>query len=200
MNSGGSKRKRGLHFYRKKIKIKKGLFSEIIEYFAIVAIVTFLAFVIVWFFALRIPMVGDSMEPVLESSQEVCINRLSYVVFNPKRGDVIAFLPKGNEKSHYYIKRVIGLPGETIEIKDGDVYIDGVLYEDPYAVDATVDPGICANPLVLKDEEYFVMGDNRDYSEDSRSGNIGPVSKEYIYGQVWYKRKTADRKGGILRK
>ncbi len=200
MYSDSSKRKRGLHFYRKKIKIKKGLFSEIIEYIAITVIVTFLAVVLTWLFALRIPMVGESMEPVLESSQEVCIDRLTYVIFSPKRGDVVAFLPKGNEKSHYYIKRVIGLPGETIEIKGGHIYIDGVLYEDPYAVDATADAGICANPLVLKDEEYFVLGDNREYSEDSRSGNIGPVSKEFIYGKVWYKRKTADRKGGFVRK
>jgi signal peptidase I len=140
------------------------------------------------------------MKPVLSNAQEVCVNRLSYVILNPKRGDVIAFLPKGNAKSHYYIKRVIALPGETVEIKGGRIYIDGVLYEDPYGTERMEDAGICSNPLVLKDEEYFVLGDNRNYSEDSRSGNIGPVLKEDIYGKIWYKRKTADEKGGFMGK
>ena len=98
---------------------------------------------------MKTAVVGNSMEPCLESSQEVVVDRLITVIKNPARGEVIAFLPKGNEKTHYYIKRVIGLPGETIQIKGGRVYIDGTLYDDPYGEDMIMDPGIAANEFVL---------------------------------------------------
>ncbi len=196
----GFRKKRGLKFYQKKIQIKKGLFRNIIEYILIILITAFIAYVLVRFLGMKTVVVGSSMEPVLHNSQEVFVDRLITVIRNPSRGDVIAFLPKGNDKTHYYIKRVIGLPGETIQIKGGRVYIDGRLYDDPYGDDMIMDPGLAANEFVLEAEEFFVLGDNRNSSEDSRSGNIGAVKKEDIYGKVWYKKKFVDQKGGFLKK
>ena len=200
MSDVGFRKKRGLRFYKKQIHVPKGLFRNIIEYILIVRITAFMAYVAVSFLGMKTVVVGSSMEPSLYNSQEVIVNRLITVIANPSRGDVIAFLPKGNDKTHYYIKRVIGLPGETIQIKGGRVYIDSALYDDPYAEDMIIDPGLAENEFVLGDEEFFVLGDNRNYSEDSRSGNIGAVKKEDIYGKVWYKKKFADIKGGFVKK
>lgn len=196
----GFRKKRGLRFYKKQIHVPKGLFRNITEYILIILITAFMAYVGVSFLGMKTVVVGSSMEPSLHNSQEVVVNRLITVIANPSRGDVIAFLPKGNDKTHYYIKRVIGLPGETVQIKDGRIYIDGALYDDPYGEELIADPGLAENEFILGDEEFFVLGDNRNYSEDSRSGNIGAVKKEDIYGKVWYKKKFAGTKGGFVKK
>lgn len=195
-----TRRKRGLQFYRKKIKIKKGIFGNIIEYVFIVLICAFIAFVVARFFGQKTVVVGNSMEPVLYHAEEVYLDKIIYSISSPKRGDVIAFLPKGNEKTHYYIKRVIGLPKETVQIKDGKIYIDGAVYEDGYGNERIDDPGLAANEFVLEDDEFFVLGDNRNSSEDSRSGNIGAVKREEIQGRVWYKKKSENRKGGAIKR
>ena len=200
MARSGYRRKRELRFYKKQIHIKKGLIRNIVECIVIVLITAFIAYVAVSFLGMKTVVVGNSMEPVLLNSEEVVLDRLITVIANPKRGDVIAFLPKGNEKAHYYIKRVIGLPGEKIQIKGGRVYIDGALYDDEYGNDMIADPGLAENEFILGDEEFFVLGDNRNYSEDSRSGNIGAVKKENIYGKVWYKKKSAYQKGGFVKR
>ena len=194
------RKKRGLNFYKKQIHIKKGLVFNIFEILLIVLITAFIAFAVIYFFGMKTAVVGSSMEPSFYNAQEVVINRLITVIANPKRGDVIAFLPNGNEKTHYYIKRVIGLPGEKVQIKGGRVYIDGILLDDEYGNDLMMDAGIAENEFVLEDEEFFVLGDNRNYSEDSRSGNIGAVKKEYIYGKVWYKKKFGEIKGGFVKR
>ena len=198
MSEFSFRKKRGLSFYRKQIKIKKGLISNILECVLIALIMAFVAFVVVRFFGIKTVVVGNSMEPVLKNNQEVFLDRMIYVVSGPKRGDVIAFLPKGNDKTHYYVKRVLGLPGETVQIKNGKIYIDGAILSEEYGIATIKEAGIAANEFVLGPEEYFVLGDNRNSSEDSRSGNIGAVKKEDIYGKVWYKKKIDDRKGGFL--
>lgn len=200
MAKSNYRKRRDLQFYKKEIHLPKGLFRNIIEYILIILITAFIAYVSVLFLGMKTAVIGNSMEPVLYNSQEVMVDRLITVIKNPSRGDVIAFLPKGNEKTHYYIKRVIGLPGETVQIKGGRVYIDGSLYDDPYGNDMIMEPGIAENEFVLGDEEFFVLGDNRNYSEDSRSGNIGAVKKEDIYGKVWYRKKCDAAKGGFVKK
>ena len=104
-----------------------------------------------------------------------------------KRDDVIVFLPNGNENSHYYVKRVIGMPNDKVLIRDGYVYINGEKLDEGDAYDKIADPGIAENEVVLGDDEFFVLGDNRNFSEDSRFGNIGVVKKEYIIGKVWFR-------------
>ena len=195
-----TRKKRGLHFYRKKIKIKKGIFGSILEYVFIILICGFIAYAAVRFFGQKTVVVGNSMEPVLAHSEEVYLDKIIYSISSPKRGDVIAFLPKGNEKTHCYIKRVIGLPKETVQIISGKVYINGELLVEEYGVEEITDPGLAAGEFVLGDEEYFVLGDNRNSSEDSRSGNIGAVKREEIQGRVWYRKKSEKHKGSIIKR
>ncbi len=178
-------RKKGLTFYEKEKKINKSTIHEILFTLFYCGVAVFLAFVLVFSVGMKISMVGVSMEPALYNGQEVLINRFIYKITSPKRGDVIAFLPNGNQNSHYYLKRIVGLPGESIQIIDGYVYINGErLPEDEY--DKMADYGIAGNEIQLGSDEYFVLGDNRNMSEDSRSGNIGAVKKDTIAGKVWF--------------
>lgn len=117
----------------------------------------------------------------------------------PKRGDVIVFLPNGNQNSHYYVKRVVGLPGETIQIKDGSVYIDGVLLEEDDSFDKMAEAGIAENELLLASDEFFVLGDNRNSSEDSRSGNVGAVKRDNIIGKAWFHMAVEEETMGLIK-
>ena len=178
-------RKKGLTFYEKEKKINKSTIHEILSTLFYCGVAVFLAFVLVFSVGMKISMVGVSMESALYNGQEVLINRFIYKITSPKRGDVIAFLPNGNQNSHYYLKRIVGLPGESIQIIDGYVYINGErVPEDEY--DKMADYGIAGNEIQLGSDEYFVLGDNRNMSEDSRSGNIGAVKKDTIAGKVWF--------------
>ena len=178
-------RKKGLTFYEKEKKINKSTIHEILSTLFYCGVAVFLAFVLVFSVGMKISMVGVSMEPALYNGQEVLVNRFIYKITSPKRGDVIAFLPNGNQNSHYYLKRIVGLPGESIQIIDGYVYINRErLPEDEY--DKMADYGIVGNEIQLGSDEYFVLGDNRNMSEDSRSGNIGAVKKDTIAGKAWF--------------
>ena len=151
-----------------------------------VAVVCLLAFVVVWFFGQQVSTVGDSMKPVLENGDVVLVNRVIYNATTPKRGDVIVFKPKGNDNVHYYIKRVIGLPGESVEIKDQYIYIDGEKIEEDYQTTPLSDTGYLTEKMVLDEDEYFVLGDDRENSEDSRHAEVGNVKRMYIYGKAWF--------------
>lgn len=183
-------RRKGLTFYQKKKKLNPKLIKDIFEMIVGSMIVIFLAFVIVFSVGMKTSVVGDSMEPMLYNGQEILMNRVVYRLSSPKRGDVVVFLPNGNQNSHYYVKRVVALPGETIQILDGDVYVDGVPLDEDESFDKIIDAGIAENELKLAADEFFVMGDNRNSSEDSRSGNIGAVKKDNIVGKAWFKLAT----------
>lgn len=190
---------KGLSFYEKKKKISRETIREIFAtlFYCFAAILV--AFVIVFSVGMKISVIGVSMEPALYNGQEVLINRFVYKIVSPKRGDVIAFLPNGNPNSHYYLKRVIGLPGERIQIIDGYVYINGVLLAEDESYDKIADAGIAGTEILLASDEYFVLGDSRNISEDSRSGNIGPVGKETITGKVWFKMSCQEDKMGFVK-
>ena len=126
------------------------------------------------------------MNPVLSNGDVVLVNRIVYNATTPKRGDIIVFKPKGNENAHYYIKRIIGLPGETVEIMENHIYIDGEKLEEDYETTDIDDVGIINEKIQLDGDEYFVLGDNRKSSEDSRNADIGNVKREYIYGKAWF--------------
>ena len=181
-------RKRGLDFRKKR---KKTNHAKIIREFSSWAFWIFLpifaAVALMYAFGFRTNVIGNAMEPGLYSNQQIMINRLVYQISEPKRGDVIAFIPNGNDNSHYYIKRVVAMPGETVRITDGQIYIDGERFVEDGDYDKIAVPGIAENEIKLSDDEYFVLGDNRNFSEDSRSGNIGPVKESYIIGKVWFK-------------
>lgn len=181
-----------LSFHQKqKRKFNIKLFYEILSWFSIVLVAVFLAYVVVQFFGIKTSMVGNSMEPVIYNGQEVLINRVAYNMSSPKRGDVIVFKPNGNQNTHFYIKRVIGLPGETVQIAGGKVFINGEVLKSDVS-DDTKEAGIATNEIVLANDEYFVLGDNRDSSEDSRSANIGNIKVNMIEGQAWMRLKSGN--------
>ena len=151
-----------------------------------IAIVCLFAFVFVWYFGQRVAVVGDSMNPILNNGDIALVNRIVYDATAPKRGDIIVFKPKGNENSHYYIKRIIGLPGEKVQILEGEIYIDGEKLEEDYGVSEITDPGIAAEEIELEGNEFFVLGDDRENSEDSRMADVGNVKRSYIYGKAWF--------------
>ena len=181
-----ARRSKGLTFYEKKKRVSKDMVREILVTIFYCFAAVLLAFVLVFLVGMKISVIGVSMEPALYNGQEIFINRFIYKLFQPGRGDIIAFLPNGNQNSHYYLKRVVGLPGERIQIIGGYVYIDGELLDEGDTYDKISDPGIAENEVILGSDEYFVLGDNRNSSEDSRSGNIGPVKKETLAGKAWF--------------
>jgi len=187
----------GLSFYSRKKKVSSNLFIEIFTWIFGVVFAVFLAGVLVYFFGMTTRVVGESMEPTLYNEQTVLIDRLSYIFSTPKSGDVVVFLPNGNEKSHYYVKRVVAEPGDTLRIEDGILYVNGL--ETEWPMDIILDSGIVENELILERGEYFCIGDNPNNSEDSRSANIGPITETDIYGKVWFHFKSAEEGIGFVK-
>ena len=179
------KRRKGLTFYQKKKKINASVAREVFSWLFGIIMAVFLAFVVTYAVGMRISVIGVSMEPNLTNGQEILVNRFSYRFLSPKQGDVIVFLPNGNQNAHYYVKRVVAVPGQTVLIEDGVLYVDGEAYEEE-VYDLISSPGIAEDEISLGSGEYFVIGDNCNSSEDSRSANIGPVNKSTIIGRAWF--------------
>jgi len=175
-----------LTFGKKKRRINYDLLREVIIWTFQIAIVCLIAFVCVWYFGLRVSMIGDSMNPELQNGDITLVNRIVYSMSTPKRGDIIAFKPNGNENSHYSIKRIVGLPGETIEIRDGAIWVNGKKIKEKYKATEIKDVGILEEPMTLGKSEYFVLGDDRQNSEDSRMADVGNVKRSEIEGEVWF--------------
>ncbi|MCI9175093.1 MAG: signal peptidase I [Lachnospiraceae bacterium] len=179
------RRTSGLNFNRKKKKINTGRVQEVIVWIGQILLTIALAMLFVLSVGFRVSVVGPSMSPTLESGETILVNRIGCKLFGPGQNDLIVFLPNGNEKSHYYIKRVIGLPGDRVQIKDGIIYINGEPFEEKIEVSAIENPLMAEEEIEVGEDEYFVLGDNRNNSEDSRYASIGNVKKEYIVGKAW---------------
>ena len=166
-----------------------------------IGIAYFLASFVTTYVAHQTTVEGESMEPTLTDGDSVIIQRLSYYFADPKRYDVVVFpvsYDDGTAKKTYYIKRVIGLPGETVQIIDGSVYINNEkLDDDVYGAAAINEAGIAENPLVLGENQYFVMGDNRNMSTDSRNSYVGLVNKNDIIGEAWLCTWPLNHFGGV---
>ena len=195
----GVARRKGLHFYQKEKKINSSLLKDIFEMMIGTFVVIFLAVALTYFVGMRTSVIGDSMEPALSNGQEILINRFLYKLSSPKRGDVVVFLPNGNQNTHYYVKRIIALPGETIQILNGKVYVNGELLEEDERFDKIIDSGIAGNEITLAGNEYFVLGDNRNSSEDSRSGNVGAVKRDNIIGKAWFHMAVEEETMGLIK-
>ena len=173
--------------YKKKKKITPEMIREVFSWIFYTFVAIFMALFVVMAFGMRTKVIGESMEPTLYHGQDVLINRIAYKFMSPKSGDIIVFLPNGNINSHDYIKRVVAVPGDTVQIKDGKLYVNSQEQDSKDSLyDKMEDAGVASNKIELADDEYFVLGDNRNSSEDSRSANIGTVKSNSIIGKVWY--------------
>lgn len=163
-----------------KVDMKK----EILSWVFYIAFVLVLTWVIITFVGQRTRVDGRSMMNTLHDGDNLIVEKLSYRFSDPKRFDIIVFPPTG--KKEYYIKRIIGLPGETVQIdENGNIYINGELLEENYGAETIQNPGRAINPITLGEDEYFVMGDNRNNSKDSRSEEVGNVKRSQIIGRAW---------------
>ena len=154
-------------------------------FIAEIIITLFIAFVIVYCVGMKVTVVGNSMESTLSDGESVLVNRFTYNLTDPKAGDVIVFRPNGNEESYYYIKRVVAVPGDTVQIRDGVLYVNGEMFDEENT-EAIKNAGVAEEEITVGDDEFFVLGDNRNSSEDSRYANIGNIDKENIVGKVWF--------------
>lgn len=175
---------------KKERRIK--LVKESIRFLIEAAIVVFIAWLIVTFALKKVSVIGSSMETTLYNGEDVIVNKSSYLILSPRREQVIAFYPETEEDNEgevrndtaIQIRRIVGLPGEKIKIKDGKVYINGELLQEKYPFELMTSSGHAASDIQLEEDEYFVLSDNRNDMDDSRNTSFTKVRKKNIIGKV----------------
>ncbi len=167
------------------------------EWAFLIIIAILFGYVSVYTFGQQRTNIGQSMDPTLAGGDVCLVNILAYQVGSPKAGDIISYKPNGSSSGRSDIKRVIGIPGQTVQIKDGMVYINDQVYLEGKDYPAITKAGLAKDPIKLGDGEYFVLGDNRNNSEDSRNPEIGIVTSEMMEGKVWFVLSPAEHRGFI---
>ena len=160
--------------------------EPIIKAIVDIVVIVCAAFLMINFFFDNTSITGHSMNNTLKNDDVMLVNKVAFKYRDPKRYDVIIFKPNIGNVSDYYTKRIIGLPGETVQIVDGKVYIDGDVLKDDVIDEVIYNAGNAAKPIKLGYNEYFVLGDNRNNSDDSRFSNVGFVKYEDIVGMPWF--------------
>lgn len=163
----------------------KKVLKEILSTSLYLLVVLAITYLVIHFVGQRTQVQGESMEPTLQNGDNLIVDKITYRFRDPKRFDIIVF-PFQYKEDTYYIKRIIGLPGETVQITmDGTIYIDGEVLKEGYGKEVILDPGNAYSPLTLGEDEYFVLGDNRNNSSDSRSSSVGVIHRNDIIGRAW---------------
>ena len=175
-------------------KKKKSAVKEVVSWLVYLIIFAAVAFFLIHYVGERTVVSGDSMLPTLQNGDNLIVDKLSYRFRDPKRFEIVVF-PFRYQEDTYYIKRIIGLPGETIQIKDGMIYIDGEVYLEKKSYPVITNPGMASDGITLGNQEYFVLGDNRNNSVDSRFADVGTVKASYIDGKVWIVRSPSEHRG-----
>ena len=174
----------------------KSIAKELGAWLLYILIIIGISYLVITFVGQRTQVSGSSMETTLSDGDQLIVDKISYRFRDPSRYDIVVF-PYKYEKNTYYIKRIIGLPGETVQIKDGEIYIDGEKLEEKYETTAIEDAGTASEEITLDGDEYFVLGDNRRNSEDSRMADIGNVKRSEIEGKAWFVLSTKGNFGFI---
>ena len=170
--------------HSKREEEERDILGELGGWLVYILLIIGLTYLIITFVGQRTMVSGSSMETTLQDGDNLIVDKISYRFRDPKRYDIIVF-PYKYEEDTYYIKRIIGMPGETVQIRDGYVYIDGKrLISDIYGKEKIKDPQTAAEPVTLGDDEYFVMGDNRNHSMDSRDPGVGVLTRKAEPGCV----------------
>lgn len=182
---------------RKKMRKKNSKKKEWLGFIFYVLLVFVFAYGIVTFVGQRTVVIGHSMEYTLWDGDNLIVDKISYRVKDPKRYDIIVF-PYEYKKDTFYIKRIMGLPGETIQIDgSGTIFINGNELTESYGREVIRDPGLAANKITLGEDEYFVMGDNRNNSEDSRFSDVGVIHRDRIVGKAIFRIYPISRIGTL---
>lgn len=166
---------------------KSRVMKETVSFILYIAIVFLATYLVIHYVGQRTQVSGTSMEYTLSDGDNLIVDKISYRFHGPERFDIIVF-PFQYEEDTYYIKRIIGLPGETVQIDEaGSILIDGEVLEESYGREVMLDQGQAAEPIELGEDEYFVLGDNRNNSADSRYSDIGNVKRGQIVGKAWFR-------------
>lgn len=176
---------------------KGGVLKEVIHFILYILFVFALTYLIINYVGQRTQVSGSSMETTLHDGDNLIVEKISYRFTDPKRYDVIVF-PFHYKAKTYYIKRIIGLPGETVLIDNqGTIYINGEVLNESYGREVIKNPGLASEEITLADDEYFVMGDNRNYSSDSRDPSVANIKRDEIIGRAWVRIYPFDKIGFI---
>lgn len=162
----------------------KEIIKELAGWLLYIVLIIALTWIVVTFVGRRTEVSGSSMETTLSDKDQLIVDKMTYRFRDPKRYDIVVF-PYQYQDNTYYIKRIIGLPGETVQILSGMVYIDGMRLDEHYGNEIMENPGIAEEPLTLGEDEYFVLGDNRNNSSDSRASDVGLIHRKDLIGRAW---------------
>jgi signal peptidase I len=176
-------------YFHKKARIEttptvKKIIKEIVIWLLLIVLTITASYFITTNVFVKTAVAGVSMEPTLMEGQVVIVNKIEYYLKSPKRNDVIVYKQSNREHSYYEIKRVIGLPGETVKIKNGMIYINDEVLKEKIKTETIENAGLAEEGIKLDDNEYFVLGDNRNDSEDSRFASVGNVLRNEILGKA----------------
>ena len=165
---------------------KKEIFKEILSTSVYILFVLIFTYLLVHFVCQRTEVIGDSMQSTLHDGDNLMVDKISYRFKDPERFDIIVFpYLYGTEKQHF-IKRIIGLPGEHVRIDEyGIIYINDKALVENYGKEVIKNPGQASHGITLGEDEYFVLGDNRNNSKDSRDPTVGVIDRDIIIGRAW---------------
>lgn len=181
------------------VKISKvpSFFENLKDIFIYLCVSLIIILAIRLFVVQHVRVEGTSMEPTLHNGQHLLIEKLSYKVKDVERFDIVVFQPFYEDKDTFYVKRIIGLPGETVQIKDNVIYINDQPLDENYGADTYTEGKMAESKIQLGDDDYFVLGDNRDVSKDSREEDVGLLTSKSIIGRVWVSIYPTDNIGLI---
>ena len=173
------------------------LLFRILLWFLEILLVVLIAYAASRLFFRTVKMQENSMEPTISVGDIMLLDKAAYRLHSVRRGDIIAYRNTDNENEVLHVKRVVGLPGETVQIVNGQIVIDGETYREGRNLPTIIDAGIAAEPVTLADDEYFVLGDNRNGSQDSRYASVGNVRNKRVAGKVWFRIRPVRRLGSV---